>query len=126
MHRASVLLLLVVASLALSCGTGSGRQLQSITITQAANGQQIDFVATGHFSSPPITVTPIPVEWSIQLMAPPPPQYSLTTQPFMLGCPSSSGLYPIVAYAPSDANAPLNGSWSTNMISSAGATVTCP
>ncbi|MGP0019312.1 MAG: hypothetical protein ACLPHP_12135 [Candidatus Sulfotelmatobacter sp.] len=125
MPKASVLfLLLILASLTLSCGSGSGRQLQSITITQTTNGQQIEFVATGHFSSPPTSVTGIPVEWSVQLMAPPPPQYALTTQPFMFECPAS-GLDPIVAYAPPDANAPLSGSWSRYMVQG-GTTPICP
>jgi len=125
MHKAEVfLLLLVVAPLILSCGSGSGRQLQSITVTQTANGQQIEFVATGHFSSPPTTVTGIPVEWSVQLMAPPPRQYTLTTQPFVFECPAS-GFDPILAYAPPEANASLTGSWSTNMIQG-GTTPICP
>ena len=71
---------LALACLALSCGSnsvsnsGTNRQLQSITITQTASGQQFEFVATGNFSSSPTTVTPIPVLWSVQLLAPPPPQ----------------------------------------------------
>ena len=109
----ALLLLLLVTSLTLACSNGSdpGRQLQSITVTQTTNDQQIEFVATGHFSSSPATVTPIPVEWSIQLMARPPSQYTLTAQPFMFEC-ADSGPIPIVAYAPSNANAPLSGSWS--------------
>jgi hypothetical protein len=125
----ALLLLLLVTSLTLACGNGSdpGRQLQSMTITQTANGQQIEFAATGHFSSPPTTATPIPVEWSIQLMAPPPPQYTLTSQPFTFECAdsgSNSGPIPIVAYAPSAANAPLSGSWS-GMVQ-ASVVITCP
>ncbi len=70
----AVTLLLLVTSLTLACG--SRRQLQSITIAQNANGE---FVAAGNFSGPPATVTSIPVEWSVQLMAPPPQQYTLAT-----------------------------------------------
>jgi hypothetical protein len=126
----SFILLPLVTSLTLSCGSGSdgNRQLQSITITQTSNGQQIEFVATGHFSSPPVTVPSIPVEWSVQLMAPPPPQYALTAQPFAFDCGvaelTSPGPIPIVAYAPSNANAPLSGSWS-GMVQ-ASTVVTCP
>jgi hypothetical protein len=119
MNRLCTLILLpLVPSLTLSCGSGSdsNRELQSITITQTANGKQIEFVATGHFSNPPVTVASIPVEWPVQLMAPPPPQYTLTNQPFAFDCggseQTSSGLIPIVAYAPPNANAPLPGSWS--------------
>jgi hypothetical protein len=123
----ALILLLLVASLALSCGSGSdsNRQMESITITQTVNGQQIEFVATGHFSSPPATVTSIPVEWSIQLMAPPPSQYTLTSQPFLFECADSmSGPIPIVAYAPSNANSQLSGSWS-GMVQ-ASTVITCP
>jgi hypothetical protein len=122
----AVILLLLVTSVILACGSsGSSRQLQSIIIDQTANGQQIEFVATGNFSSSPATVTSIPVEWSVQLMAPPPPQYTLTTQPFLFEC-TSSGSIPIVAYAPSDPNAPLSGSWSSATMIQASTVIACP
>jgi hypothetical protein len=117
--------LLSAASLSLACGSSNNRQLQSITITQTANGQQIEFVATGNFSSAPATVTSIPVMWSVQLMAPPPPQYTLTTQPFRFEC-TASGPIPIVAYAPSDPNAPLSGSWASAKMIQASTVITCP
>jgi hypothetical protein len=126
----TLILLLLVTSLTLSCGSASdsNRELQSITIAQTTNGKQIEFVATGHFSKPPVTVTSIPVEWSVQLMAPPPPQYTLTAQPFAFDCSvaerTSSGPIPIVAYAPPNANAPLRGSWS-GMVQ-ASTVITCP
>jgi hypothetical protein len=73
-------------------------------------------------------VTSIPVEWSVQLMAPPPPLYTLTAQPFAFDCGvaelTSAGPIPIVAYAPSNANAPLTGSWS-GMVQ-ASTVITCP
>ena len=126
----TLILLLPVTSLTLACGSGSSRQLQSITITQTANGQQIEFIATGHFSSSPTTVTPIPVEWSVQLMAPPPPQYTLTTQPFVFDCGvaelTSPGPIPIVAYAPADPNAPFTGVWSSARMIQASVVITCP
>jgi hypothetical protein len=122
----AVILLLLVTSVILACGSSeSSRQLQSITIDQTANGQQIEFVATGNFSSSPATVTSIPVEWSVQLMAPPPPQYTLTTQPFLFEC-TASGSIPIVAYAPTDPNAPLSGSWSSAKMIQASTAITCP
>ena len=114
MHRASVLLLLVAAFLTLSCGSGNDRHLQSITLTQTAieNGEGDQFVATGTFSAPPITVTPLPVDWTTGLMAPPPPTftYTLTTQPYLVNC-SVVGpeALPVVAFAPPDPNAPTSG-----------------
>jgi hypothetical protein len=119
----ALIVLLSAACLTLSCG--SNRRLESITMTQTPNGQEIEFVATGNFSSPPETITPIAVEWSVQLMAPPPPQYMLTTQPFSFKC-TASGLFPIVAYAPSEPNAPLSGSWPIGNMIQASKTITCP
>jgi hypothetical protein len=94
----ALILLLPIVSLTLACGS-SNRRLQSVSMTRTANGQRTEFVATGNFSSSPTTVTSIPVEWSVQLMAPPPRQYTLTTQPFLFDC-TASGPFPIVAYAP--------------------------
>ena len=121
----ALILLLSVVSLTLACGS-SNRRLQSIAMTRTANGQRTEFVATGNFSSPPTTVTSIPVEWSVQLMAPPPPQYTLTNQPFLFDCTGSAGPVPIVAYAPSDPNAPFSGSWSSARMIQASTVITCP
>ena len=63
-----VLLILLAISFTLSCGS-SPRQLQNITIAQTTNGQQVQFVATGTFSASPRTVTPLPVDWTMGLMA---------------------------------------------------------
>ena len=116
-------LLILAASLTLACGGGSGRDLQSITITKTANGQQIQFVATGTFSAPPTTVTPLPVDWTLGLMAPPPPTYSytLTTQPYVYDC-ANAGAYnlPVVAFAPTDPNAPRSGTTTKVVIASGG------
>ncbi len=117
------ILLLPVAFLTLACGSSNNRQLQSITINAVANGSQIQFVATGTFSAAPTTVTPLPVSWSF---APPPPQYTLTTQPFTFNC-ESAGPYasPVVAMAPADPNAPSNGSMSTTKMVTASGPITC-
>ena len=116
------LFFLLVASLTLSCS--SSRKLQSITISQTVNGQQIQFVASGAFSAPPITVNPLPAFWSIDL---PPAQYTLTTQPFVVPCNSvNPGGGPIVAWAPADPNAPSTGSISgTKMIVASAAPMNC-
>jgi len=119
----ALVFVLTLACVALGCGA-SNRHLQSISITQITSGQQIQFSATGKFSSSPTSVTPIPVEWSVQLMAPPPKQYTLSTQPYVFTC-VTSGRVPIVAYAPPDSSAPLNGAWSNAMIQ-ASVMVNCP
>jgi hypothetical protein len=123
----SLILLLTLSLLTLSCG-GPGRHLQSITLTQTVinNGQDDQFVATGTFSAPPTTVTPLPVDWTTQLMAPPPPEYTytLTTQPFVASCTQvGPGVIPVVAFAPPDPNAPISGT--SKIVITAVATPVC-
>jgi len=120
MNWPSALLLLVLSALTLSCG--SGRKLQSITVAQTASGSQIQFVATGHFSAAPTTVTPLSVDWTIGLMAPPPPTYTytLTTQPFVFNCTGSGPQLPVGAFAPVDPTAPSGGSTKHVVVAYAG------
>lgn len=119
-----LVLSLTLACFALSCGS-SGRHLQSITLTQTAinNGQEVQFVATGTFSAAPITVTPLPVDWTNGLMAPPAPiyTYTLTTQPYVVNCTTAGPeVLQAVAFAPPDPNAPVSGTSKT--VVTAGAT----
>jgi len=121
----AVMLLLLITSLALSCGNSSNnRQLQSISIQAVANGQQIQFVATGTFSASPSTVSPLAVSWSF---APPPGQYALSSQPFTFQC-NFSGPYPspLIAWAPADPNAPSSGSFSGTKMITASTPIACP
>jgi hypothetical protein len=110
-----VLLVALLAGITLSCGSGGGRQLQSITINATASGNQVQLVATGGYSAPPTTVTPLPVFWTIDL---PTGQYTLTTQPNSIQCTAGAYPGPYVAWAPVDPNAPSSGSISaTPMVS---------
>ena len=128
MRSVWTLALLLAVSLSLACGTGAGtqRQLQSITIAQTLNGQQVQFIATGTFSTAPTTVTPLPVDWTLGLMAPPPAQYSytLSTQPYVYDC-ANAGAYnlPVVAFAPPDPSAPSSGT--TKTVVTAAAAIQC-
>ena len=113
--------LLLVFLFTLSCGS-SGRHLQSITVSQTVNGQQIQFVASGTFSAPPTTVSPLPVDWMLGIPAPPPKQwtYTLTTQPYLYNCANFNPLNPghVTAIAPSDPKAPASGTSATVVIGS--------
>jgi hypothetical protein len=125
-------LIAAVSAVSLSCGSSSttdARHLQSITITQTVGGQQVQFVATGTFSAPPTTVTPLPVMWGLQLYAPPPESldYALTTQPYMFSCAAvGAEAGPVSAIAPSDPAAPATGSWPFSKMTLAYATIKCP
>jgi hypothetical protein len=130
MNRFSVVLtvfavLLLVAFLTLACGSGSsenGRQLQSISVAKTQNGNQFQFVATGTFSGPPTTVTPLPVNWT-DAATDPPFTYTLSIQPYVVNC-VSSGLHQAVAFAPPDPNAPSVGT--TTSIIRGGVGFVCP
>jgi hypothetical protein len=126
MNRFRALILLVpVTSLTLACGSGSdpNRQLQSIAINSVVTRQQIQFVATGTYSAPPTTVSPLPVSWSY---APPPGQYTLTAQPFSFNCAQPESPGPIVAMAPVNPNAPSTGSNSTTSMIVTSGPIPCP
>jgi hypothetical protein len=117
-------LLSVAASLMLACGSsGSDRQLQSITITPAIDGDTVVFSASGTFSAPPTTVSPLAVSWSF---APPDSTYALTTQPFSFSCANPQSPGPIVAMAPANPSAPATGSAAnTKMVINSGP-IPCP
>ncbi len=119
-------LILLLAVVTFSCG--GGRHLQSITISQTANGQQIQLVATGTFSAAPITVTPLAVDWGVGPFAPPPPgnlDYQLTTEPFSFHCQGSGPYLPIMAWAPPNPHAPANGAAPFKSMVIASATPNC-
>jgi|HubBroStandDraft_6_1064221.scaffolds.fasta_scaffold488593_2 hypothetical protein len=125
------LVLLSAASLTMACGSSSSnRQLQSITISSTVSGQQVRFTATGTFSAPPTTVSPLPVsDWGIGPFAPPPEnvQYTLTTQPFVFDCTGSGAPnLPVSTLAPSDPNAPTTGSLPFAKMVTATASIPCP
>jgi hypothetical protein len=124
--------LVLIATITLACGTGNntylGRHLLSISISQTVNGNQIQFAATGTFSSSPTTVTPLPVAWSAGLFAPPPPgnlDYSLSTQPYVMSCTSSTPFL-VNALAPPNPAAPANGSLPLSQFVMGTATGACP
>jgi len=120
-------LFLPIVVLSLSCGSGHGRKLQSITINQAVVGTKVQFVATGTFSSTPMTVTPLPVDWSTGLLVPPPPQYTytLSTQPYVFECGGTTPrtLAQVSACAPTNPNAPMSGT--TKAVVTGSASFTC-
>lgn len=137
MHRAGLAILLAVtAVIALSCGgTNSNRILQSIAISPSsvtAQNGHAQFVTTGTFSASPVTVTPLPVNWSG-------PALPMSSNPVACtpnDCPGidSQGLatcgqtwtgsFTITASAPRDPKLPLS-TQNVPMVT-ATATLTCP
>jgi hypothetical protein len=119
-HLVSASILLLLALLTLSCGGGTmdpPRMLKAISVTpevaQAPNGQtQVQFVATGTFTEPPITVTPLAVSWNfanIPLIACSTNNCAQITSQGVAMCGNlAPGSWTITASAPSDPKAPLN------------------
>lgn len=127
-------ILLFVGLTTLSCGGGSNpnRMLESISINPAvANAQngQGQFVATGAFSAPPVTVTRLPVNW----IGPPLPLNPVACTPNscpginsqgLATCGLISGPATITASAPRDPQLPL---YTQNVPTVTGtATLVCP
>lgn len=62
-------LLVVAAAISLACGSSAGRMLQSVTLSPAtADAQnypdgQVQFTATGNYSTAPSPVTPLSASW---------------------------------------------------------------
>ena len=136
MSRVSVLilpLLLLATLLVLACGksmfSGIGRQLQSITIQATAIGNSVQFVATGTYSAPPTTVSPLPVDWANGFLAPPVEtmNYTLTAQPYAYNCTASSGAeIQVTALAPQNPGAPSSGSMAWSHLVFGHSAATCP
>jgi hypothetical protein len=121
--------LLIVAFFLLACGSSNQqRQLQSVSVKAAVSGMQVQFIATGSFSAAPMTVTPLPVDWSGGYLSPPvsPVTYSLSTQPYDFECTTSGEIVQVTAMAPSNPSAATSGSlpWSEMVMGHAAAT--CP
>jgi hypothetical protein len=108
--------------------SGNGRQLQSISVIQSVNANQVQFTASGTFSAPPTTVTPLPVNWGIGPFAPPPGSlhYTLTTQPFVFECSGSGPFLSVSIFAPANPSAPVSGSLPFNQMVTALAPIQCP
>jgi hypothetical protein len=124
----ALLLLALVSAPSLTCGS-SARHLQSIAISKMANGTQIEFAATGTFSSSPTTVNPLAVNWSMGLIAPPPAQYryALTPQPFVVNCTDfEAGPVVVSAVARLDLNAPSSRTLPMSDMLASASSATCP
>ncbi len=133
MYRHSVpILLLLVILLTLACGdsSSSNRQLESISIKATTDVGQVQFTASGTFSTPPTTVTPLPVEWANGYLAPPAEylDYTLTAQPYVFSCVgyASGTEIQVTAFAPQNPSAPVSGSspWAKLVMSHSA--IACP
>lgn len=116
----------------LACGgaseAGNSRHLKSITIAQTVSGEQVQLVATGTFSAPPVTVTPLAVDWASGFLSPPATtmSYSLSAQPFVFKCTASGVYAQVTALAPSSQSAPSSGTIAWSNLTMGHAAINCP
>jgi hypothetical protein len=97
-----------------SCGGGSPRVLESITVNDVSSASGTAYTATGHYSAAPMTVDNIQVAWfqTGPVMDPPGANwdYTMTTTPFKGACAGGPAQFYVVAYAPANPSAPASGS----------------
>lgn len=100
-----------------ACG-GSSRHLQSLSISPAiGTGATATFTATGTYTAQPMKVSPAAVSWFLlPEVDPPAANYSLSNAAFvpsrcmqMQATPGATGSFAIVALAPTNPAAPVNG-----------------
>ncbi len=107
----SFLALALAASLAMSCGASQGQnQLQSIALSPAvANAQdypngQVQFTATGYYTNPSRTVTPLPATWGTCYKVATTSDVSVTRDGLAQCAPGATGTYMIWASVPVNVN----------------------
>ena len=114
----SSLALVLAASLALSCGANSMQnstgQLQSITVSPAIAtaptiGGDVQFTATGHYTTSPYTVTPQPATWGACYRNAPTTDVTVTTAGLaqcahVVGGGPKSTTYSVFAFDPTQCN----------------------
>jgi hypothetical protein len=97
----SFLALLLVASLALSCGASSHGQgqLQSIALSPpTAVAQSVQFTATGYYIHPSYTVTPQPATWGACYQGTPTTEVSVTAAGIAQCASGATGTYTVFAF----------------------------
>ena len=99
----SVTMLLLISA---GCGSSSSRQLQSMNISPTTASGQAQFVATGHYTQAPLSMSPLPAFWAIYL--PGGETGATITQDGVAQCePGASKTFSVLAYAPADPTAPI-------------------
>jgi hypothetical protein len=102
---ASFFFLLVLAiAMALACGSPAHRLLQSVSISPTsadADGNPVQFTATGDYDTSPFQVTPLTATWGACYQDGPTALVSVSTKGLAQCKPGSDGTYTVWAWAPS-------------------------
>jgi hypothetical protein len=116
------LALVIFGVFALGCG-GSGRQLESISVSPSpavAKNGTVQLVATGTYSSDPVTVSGIAVDWNPPLCVPtnttacpqviPAPEVNVNAKGLATCVKGFSGTATVEVAAPRDPSQPIDAS----------------
>ena len=102
-------LVLAVAMAPLGCGAGpSNRRLETITVspaTAAAQGQPVQFTATGHWSAAPLTTAPQPATWGVCQNSAASSGVTVSTSGLAQCASGAKGAYEVFAFDPTNCNA---------------------
>ena len=101
---------IILVCLCAGCGNNNSRELQSITINPPigdastfASGQ-VEFIATGHYSKAPTTVSPVTVLWGVYK----PPRATIDQNGVAQCSAGTTGQFTVLAYAPSEPSLPIS------------------
>jgi hypothetical protein len=111
---ATRLLALAIAMVPIACGDPatmappSGRRLETITISPAtadAQGQAVQFTATGHWSAAPLTTTPQPAQWGACQNNAATTEVTVSSSGTAACASGAKGAFTVFAYDPTNCNA---------------------
>jgi hypothetical protein len=132
LRRSMRFLVLAASIFPIACGAPSNRQLMSITVSPAtvdAQGQQVQFTATGHWSASPLTTTPQSAGWGVCQNNAPSTAVTVSSSGLAQCANGAKGTYMVFAADP-----PLGAPANCNAITACGggcqisgaAQLTCP
>jgi hypothetical protein len=129
-----VCLLMLAAVITLACGSGQeAHTLQTLTVSPATadaqqSGGEVQFTATGVFSTTPSPVTPLPASWAVCSQNVPTPAASITSDGLAHCAAGASGTFAVVAsdYPNQSGACPANLGCGAGCVVSGSAQLTCP
>jgi len=128
----SVAVLAVAACLTLACGVSSPPQhmLTSITLSPTSANGQVQFVATGTYTTAPVTVTPLTATWGACYQFQPTTAVTVSSTGLAQCASGASGTFFVWANDPIDApgtySCPAENACGGGCVVQGNALLTCP
>jgi hypothetical protein len=95
-----IVLLVLAASITLACGSNPQRQIESLTVSpSSADAPQVQFTATGTYTRPPVTVSPLQANWVVvDVTGHQATEVSISTSGLAQCASGASGVYTVGAW----------------------------